>query len=361
LEIALFAVFGPDVRIPILLNGVLAVVTAIGIYDLTKLRFGHPAAFVAAAIVAFFPSLILWSALNLKDTLTTVLAVVAVWAAIRFQSRPRPASFALQFAAAEALITLRSYVAATMAIMAFLSISLAALPLRRRVGTSVLAGILTMVIGVQSLNAIGSGFGEQLLLAFERQRAVMAIGARTGFVPTPTPPVTSSPTPVGGSPEPSAPAASTPASYATAGPPTPAAARPDDLSAPPGRTLSYLPTGLAYAIFAPVPLFARRIQEILAAPEMVAWYVLVVAGAATLWRERRRWSELAPLVFAIGGLILVLALAEGNVGTLFRHRAMVIPFAASLASPSLVALWMRRRRTRTMATVSAAGSSVNAD
>jgi hypothetical protein len=117
--------------------------------------------------------------------------------------------------------------------------------------------------------------------------------------------------------------------------------------------LSYLPTGLAYAIFAPFPLFARRIQEILAAPEMLVWYVLVAAGVASTWRERRRWPYLAPLTLTIGGLMLVLALAEGNVGTLFRHRAMVIPFAASLASPSLVALWARLLARHTRATTRA--------
>jgi hypothetical protein len=88
------------------------------------------------------------------------------------------------------------------------------------------------------------------------------------------------------------------------------------------------------------------VQELAAAPEMLVWYLLVIAGAATMWRERRRWSYLAPLVLTIAGLMFILALAEGNAGTLFRHRAMVIPFAASLASPTLVAFWARRRSLR---------------
>jgi hypothetical protein len=126
----------------------------------------------------------------------------------------------------------------------------------------------------------------------------------------------------------------------------PITAQPDDVALAPGRTLTYLPIGLAYAIFAPFPLFARRLQEIVAAPEMLVWYALVAGGATTIWRERRRWFDLAPLVLVIGGLMVVLALAEGNVGTLFRHRAMVIPFAASLASPSFVAVWTARRDRR---------------
>jgi 4-amino-4-deoxy-L-arabinose transferase-like glycosyltransferase len=352
LETALFVIFGPDVRIPILLNAALAIVAALLIFDATKRLFGPTAGFVAAAIVAFFPSLILWSALNLKDSLTTTGAVLAVWAAIQFQFRPRPVYFVLQFATGQALITLRSYVAATISIVALLSVPLAALSLPRRAGATALAGILTAVIIVQSLNAIGSGIGEQLLLAFEHERAAMAIGARTGFVPTPSPVLTVAPSVLTAAP-------STP--LVSTSPPASTTQHPDEVAPVPGRTLSYLPTGLAYALLAPFPLSARRLQEIVAAPEMVVWYLWVVAGAATIWRERRRWTYFAPLVLTIGGLMLVLALAEGNVGTLFRHRAMVIPFAASLASPSLVALWAARGRHVVPGTRSARPSDVHAD
>ena len=46
----------------------------------------------------------------------------------------------------------------------------------------------------------------------------------------------------------------------------------------------------------------RRLQEIVVAPEMLVWYLLVAAGIATIWRERRRWSYVAPLVLALGAL-----------------------------------------------------------
>lgn len=360
LETGLFLVFGPDVRIPILLNSALAVVTALLIFHITRRLFGRTAAYVAAAVVAFFPSLILWSALNLKDSLTIALAVLAVWAAVQFQDRPRLVYFALQFATAQALMTLRSYVAATIAIVALLSVALATLSLRRRVGAIALGGLLTAVIVVQSLNAIGSGFGEQLLVALERERAAMAVGARTGFVPTPTPGSVAASGPPGPTSAPaSAPGATSSAVAAVTAPP--AATLFDEVAPVPGRTLSYLPTGLAYAILAPFPLSARRLQEVVAAPEMLVWYLLVGGGVATIWRERRRWTYLSPLVLTIGGLMLVLALAEGNVGTLFRHRVMVVPFAAALASPSLVVLWSRIRRRRATATTSETSRGADSD
>ena len=109
------------------------------------------------------------------------------------------------------------------------------------------------------------------------------------------------------------------------------------------RTLSHLPIGLAYALFAPFPLFARRLQEFIAAPEMILWYALLVAALATVLRERRRWIALIPAIVTFCGLLTVLALAEGNVGTLFRHRGMLVPLVALLAGPTLARVFARSR------------------
>jgi multidrug transporter EmrE-like cation transporter len=102
------------------------------------------------------------------------------------------------------------------------------------------------------------------------------------------------------------------------------------------RTLQYLPTGIAYALFAPFPWSTGRTLDLLTVPEMIAWYVLLAFALATLWRERRRWRELVGVSLFCAGLLAVLALAEGNYGTLFRHRAMAIPFVVMIAMPALV-------------------------
>jgi len=83
-------------------------------------------------------------------------------------------------------------------------------------------------------------------------------------------------------------------------------------------------------------------------PDMLLWYGLLAAVPWTLWRARRQWRSWSPLFLFVGGILLILALTEGNVGTLYRHRAMVIPFVAVLAAPSLVAAgrWGRARLAR---------------
>ncbi len=100
------------------------------------------------------------------------------------------------------------------------------------------------------------------------------------------------------------------------------------------RTITYLPIGLASALFAPFPWSVQRAADLAVLPEMLVWYVVLAAVIGVL-RERPRWSHLAPVVlFALGGFA-ILALAEGNVGTLYRHRAMFIPWIFVLAAPAL--------------------------
>jgi hypothetical protein len=105
------------------------------------------------------------------------------------------------------------------------------------------------------------------------------------------------------------------------------------------RTLEYLPFGVAFALFAPFPGSGTQPQDLLPIPEMLVWYVLLVAAAIALWRWRRRWRVLAPIVLFVAGTVLIFALAEGNVGTLYRHRAMIIPFVALLAAPTIASVF----------------------
>lgn len=104
------------------------------------------------------------------------------------------------------------------------------------------------------------------------------------------------------------------------------------------RTMEHAPRGLAYSLFAPFPWQIQRAADLAVLPEMLFWYVALAAAGGTLIRERRRWRALFVMsAFAIG-LLMLLSLAEGNVGSLYRHRAMTQPWILLLASPRLVSL-----------------------
>jgi 4-amino-4-deoxy-L-arabinose transferase-like glycosyltransferase len=342
LETALFLVFGPDVRVALILNAGIAVATALLVYAIALRLFSGRAALVAASVVAFYPSLLLWSSLNLKDPLTIALVVIAVWSMVAFRRSPHLLTLLLPFAAAELLVTLRSYAAATIAIAALMTFALVRLPTLRRIATVILASSLTVALVLQSLGMVGLRPDSDIFAAMERIRSAMGAGANTAFVPT-APPVTAAPVtaaPVTAAPVTAAPVTAVPVTAApvttTLSPIATVSARTTPgTPVPAARTLSYLPVGLAYALFAPFPLFATRLQELIAAPEMVFWYGMLVAATITLWRDRRRWHALVALVLTFSGLLALLALVEGNTGTLFRHRGMLIPLVALLASPTL--------------------------
>jgi len=88
-------------------------------------------------------------------------------------------------------------------------------------------------------------------------------------------------------------------------------------------------------LLAPFPWSPRRLLHLLRLPAILLCYVARGAVAVVVARGSASWRRLAPLVLFIVGTMTVFVLAEGNVGTLFRHRAMVVPFVLILAAPTL--------------------------
>lgn len=103
------------------------------------------------------------------------------------------------------------------------------------------------------------------------------------------------------------------------------------------RTIAYLPTGIAYLLAAPFPWEATKLTQKLTIPDMVLWYVAVLLVLPGCWQARHRW-RLALFPFGyLTGMALVLLLTEGNTGTLYRHRAMMIPVVLCFSAAGL--LW----------------------
>ena len=126
-----------------------------------------------------------------------------------------------------------------------------------------------------------------------------------------------------------------------------------DISTP-TTALSFLPIGLGYFLLAPAPWQVWNTRQLLALPEMLAWYaVLPQVVAGFLIAIRRRFGAALPLAsFALFGT-LSYALVESNLGTAYRHRAQVlvlflvfgaIGLAERKAAASQRALPKKRRR-----------------
>lgn len=94
-----------------------------------------------------------------------------------------------------------------------------------------------------------------------------------------------------------------------------------------GEVGRFLVRSIWHYVTAPLPWRIESRATLLAVPELIAWYVMVLLApigfAAGLRRDRLVTCMLA--AFVVGGAILV-ALTSGNIGTLIRHRSLVMPF-----------------------------------
>jgi hypothetical protein len=370
-----------------------------------------------------FPSLVLWSALTLKDTYVLCFALAAMWATSEVFAGRSVWWLLVGATALLAMENTRPYLFLLLVLAWPLSMLIAARG--RRLSTAVatlgLAAILLFATG--ALSVVDAVLGTNLDIAY--LRSAMGANARTAFVePVPVafaspgdrlvvvvpgatlpvdytprvieirpgselvvqgpgPAVTAAP---GSSDRPTAvivrpgdivviitPSPSTPsspgASPTTSVAPSPIPSpRPVTLStigrnmvatpAPPrvtssdaltiGRNLvddlAHLPVGFAYLAAAPFPWSMQQTADIAALPEIVFLYVVEVLAVWGIWLtiRLRLIGHVYPTLVALG-LILVFSLAEGTVGTLIRHRAMLLPQLCIFAGVALSDLATRRR------------------
>lgn len=110
-----------------------------------------------------------------------------------------------------------------------------------------------------------------------------------------------------------------------------------------GGALSLLPTGLVYFFFAPFPWQLGSFRQALAVPETLWFYTLVPSTlAGFIHLLRNRFHEANGVILLTLSLTFGYAIGQGNVGTLYRHKAQVIPFYYAFAAIGMEA----RRRAR---------------
>jgi hypothetical protein len=106
--------------------------------------------------------------------------------------------------------------------------------------------------------------------------------------------------------------------------------------------VNFLPVGLAYFFFAPFPWQIGSVSKTLAIPETLYFYTLVpgiFAGIAFL--VRKRLADSVGLLLMTVTVTFGYAVGQGNVGTLYRHKAQVMSFYYAFAA---IGIENRRRR-----------------
>ncbi len=294
--------------IPPVVNIFLSSWTAIPLYHLVmQLTRGHRGvARWAAALTVFFPSMVLWSVLNVREAPAILAIVAAVYFSARFSKRVSPTSIFGFVATLAILTTLREYLTVIVGAACAVGILMGR---SRSPGRALIMGalfLMALTYVAQALGMGGSLVGDPSLDRVQYLREDMASAAGSAF------------------------------------------GQGFDVSTPRGA-LTFLPIGLAYFLLGPFPWAIGSTLQATTLPESLIWYTLIPFGLLGLTLAIR----INLRSFAVPLMVLFLvtfsyALIEGNVGTAYRHRAQVMPLVFIFCAIGLqdrFSVWMERRRS----------------
>jgi 4-amino-4-deoxy-L-arabinose transferase-like glycosyltransferase len=268
-------------------NCVLGTVIVFLVYSLARRFFHFRVARLAAGLVAFTPSMILWSSVALKDTLVTLLIVVTLSSAVGLNERITLRGVLGTVVPLLVLQPLRFYMVyfvafAVLASLLFQRGAQLVTGIYKQIAVAAVAVALFAMTGLTANVRQGTES-----LSFERVSSF-----RTGMT------------------------------YAGSG-----FQRDVDISTP-VKALTFLPIGLAVLLFGPFPWqMATSLRAMMSGPETIAWWLLVPAVIRGLRLAlRARLSETSPLLLFAISLSCAYSLMHGNVGSAFRQRSQVFVF-----------------------------------
>jgi 4-amino-4-deoxy-L-arabinose transferase-like glycosyltransferase len=288
----LFYLFGNS-QMPVkVLNAFIGAFAARYVFLIARDLFGRAVARRSALLCEFFPSLVLWSVLNIRDVWVVFLILFIAWKSFVVVRGYSPGALVSVVLAALVLSWFRDYlfyVVATPPVVAFL------IGRRGHLGRNfvlALAAGMGLLLLVQHAKAGATAVDRMTLEALSKARQDLATGGST----------------VGEN---------------------------VDISTP-GRALAYLPTGLAYFMFSPFPWQITSALKLFALPEMLLIYALTPAMIRGIrYTVRTRLREALQILLVTSLLTVSYALGEGNVGTLYRHRAQAISMYLMFAAAGI--------------------------
>lgn len=301
----LYFLFGRLPLLPKLLNAWIGSLAVLELFRVTRLIGGSDtAALRAAKFMAFFPSIVLWSSLLIRDVWVQWLLLRLAREMAELKGQMIPSRIISASILIWGLTLFRSYL--LYAAVGPLVLSFIVGRSKDLVRNVILGSFLALALtyfGAQSSDVAGR-IQTFDLVELQRLRAwSSSAAADSGF------------------------------------------ANDADVSTVSGA-LSFLPVGLTYFFFAPFPWQLGSIRQSLAIPETLFFYTLVpgiLTGILFLFRKR--------LGDSIGVLLVTMtvtfgyAIGQGNVGTLYRHKAQVIGFYYAFAA---IGVEQRKRQQNAM-------------
>jgi len=286
---ASYYLFGPT-QIPMkILNAFVGAFSCRYLYLLARELFGVSVARRATTLFVYFPSLILWSALNIRDAWVVFLILYTSAKSLQLARGYSHLALVQLLLAVYAMTHFRDYLFYVVALPPVVAVLIA----RRGhlVRNFVIASLaaLAVVVLVQQGVVRKKTASRMSLEGLSQTRQEMATGGSAFHARV-------------------------------------------DVSTP-GKALAFLPIGVAYFLFSPFPWEITSVLKLFSLPEMILIYVLTPAAVRGIAHcARDRFRDCFQVLLLTGLLTVSYSLGEGNVGTLYRHRAQVVGFYLMFAA-----------------------------
>jgi 4-amino-4-deoxy-L-arabinose transferase-like glycosyltransferase len=271
-----------------LLNASIGASTAVVVYYVAQRLFNNSrVSKLAAILVAFFPSLILWSSQALKDGLIILALALAILATMRLMEKITVGYLLVLSACLLSLLSLRFYIFYMMVAAVggsfFLGVkSINAQGFVQRFAAIAVMGLAFTWFGV--LRYAGTQFERYGNLKMIQMSRTDQANAGSGF------------------------------------------GKDVDVATTEGA-LTAIPVGLVYLLFAPFPWDMATLRQSITLPEMLIWWAAFPMLVLGLWYAlRHRLRHVAPIVIFTTMLTLAYSVFQGNVGTAYRQRSQLLVF-----------------------------------
>ncbi len=281
-----YLIFDVSYIVPRMFNCLAGAFLALYAYRIGSRAYGNNAGKVAGLMAAFFPSLVLWSSLNMRDIWLALAIIIIAWHAVLLREKISIPSIIV---IAITLIWIEMNRAYLVPIMA-LTVASPFVFGRAKEWYKDLAILVLMLIAIGAvLYFFQAGKGGMEYLNLEeanKQRLTLARASvgKSGYLQ-------------------------------------------DVDTSKPLTLLAYSPLLIAYFLFSPFPWDIRGVRQLLTLPEMIAWYICIPFVVMTMIdairdKTRKGLTLLMPLVI----ISVSYALSSGNMGLAYRHRAQVVTF-----------------------------------
>lgn len=295
--------FGPAPYALVLLSVCSLVGGSVLLFRLAREHFGPAAALGGLTVLLFWPTWFIWSVSMLRESVQLLLGAVIVWGSIHALNRSpaRVLAVVLVALSVAGIMALRAGATAIPVVGAALGVTLA-LAMRRSMAASFVAVAVVLIVAAAMRPSAQALVAGQVRAAVGRHVGnVRTIG--TGYKIADD-------------------------RFYTGWPEASGTMQFDE-------GVRFLARAAAGFIVVPLPwqMSSASASGLAILPQQLAWYVLVALAFPGVWLGLRRAPQLT--VACAGGCLaglVIIAPNSGNIGTLVRHRDMIVPFLVWLSA-----------------------------